>query len=390
MEIHGKPRPRRWSREYLLKGFVVAKREPFDVKSPEAQALRDEIVHGTFVKEGTLVAFPLCFPGCSVPIVADESHITALDVAGNWMVYGGTSGRAVHVFVGMFHGATGMVFDLGTVAGATQCAAVCCGSKRFVAFVNGPGGGQAVAGALQGLPFDLLQEWGFSRQPLEGLGHVVEGERIVHAVRTPGRDLIVGATERHLFTMSPDHGKPQVIGEVPGAGRLAVGARGSVLGLDEGNTLWRYNPRSGRLTRKAVALPQGAWGKASPLWARDPATGRLYTADDAGNLYAFSEGRGFGEKLGTTPYAPVGPMAVTPDGRVFGVCGEGIGRLFCYNPAKGDLSDVGCAVSVIERRRYGYVFGDAAVGRDGQVYFGEDDELGHLWIYFPRILPRRD
>jgi hypothetical protein len=24
-------------------------------------------------------------------------------------------------------------------------------------------------------------------------------------------------------------------------------------------------------------------------------------------------------------------------------------------------------------------------GRDGEIYFGEDDNLDHLWIYFPRI-----
>ena len=42
---------------------------------------------------------------------------------------------------------------------------------------------------------------------------------------------------------------------------------------------------------------------------------------------------------------------------------------------------------VLERRRYGYVFGDAATGRDGQIIFGEDDDLGHLWLYFPSIRP---
>ncbi|HUT35277.1 MAG TPA: hypothetical protein VNE39_17440 [Planctomycetota bacterium] len=374
----------------------MGKRQPFDLKSPEAQALRDEIVHGTFVKEGTLVAFPLCFPGCSVPVVADESHVTALDVGPNWMVYGGTSGRAAHLFVGMFHGATGMVLDLGVVKDATHCATICCGTKRFVAFVNGPGGGRAVARALQGLPFDLLQEWGFGRQPLEDLGPVVQGERVLHAVRTPGRDRIVGVTERHLFTMGADAGKPEVVGEVPGAARLAVGSKGSVFGLDEGHTLWRYSPASARLKRRAVRLPEGPWGTshrqdacATVMWARDPASGRLYTADDEGHLYSFVEGRGFGERLGKTRFAPVGPMAATADGRIYGPCGEGIARFFCYNPATGDLSDLGCAVSVIERRRYGYVFGDAATGRDGQLYFGEDDDLGHLWIYFPRILPRK-
>ncbi len=365
------------------------KRQPFDVQSPEAQALRDEIVHGTFVKEGTLVAFPLCFPGCSVPIVADESHITALDVAPNWMVYGGTSGRAAHIFVGMFHGATGMVFDLGVVKGATSCAALCCGAKRFIAFVNGPSGGRVIARGLQGLPFDLLQEWGFGRQPLEDLGQAVTGEQVLHAVRTPARDRIVGVTERHLFTMSPDEGKAEVVGEVPGRARLAVGSKGNVFGLDEGGTLWRYDPQGRKLNRRAVRLPEGPWGTGTLMWARDAGSGRLYTADDAGNLYSFLEGRGFSGPLGTTRFAPVGPMAVTADGRLYGPCGDGIARFFCYNPATKELSDLGCAVSVIERRRYGYVFGDAAVGRDGQLYFGEDDDLGHLWLYFPRILPRK-
>ena len=54
----------------------------------------------------------------------------------------------------------------------------------------------------------------------------------------------------------------------------------------------------------------------------------------------------------------------------------------------GELSTLGVAVSVLERRRYGYSFGDAAVGRDGQIFFGEDDDLGHLWMYFPKIQPR--
>lgn len=59
------------------------KKQKYDMTSPEAKALSDEIVHGTFMKEGTMVAFPACFPGASVPIPADESRITALAVADN-------------------------------------------------------------------------------------------------------------------------------------------------------------------------------------------------------------------------------------------------------------------------------------------------------------------
>lgn len=78
-------------------------------------------------------------------------------------------------------------------------------------------------------------------------------------------------------------------------------------------------------------------------------------------------------------------MAVTRDGRVFGFCGDGISRMFCYDPRHEKVVDLGVAFSVIERRRYGYTFGDAVMGRDGQIFFGEDDDLGHLWLYFPSI-----
>ena len=37
----------------------------------------------------------------------------------------------------------------------------------------------------------------------------------------------------------------------------------------------------------------------------------------------------------------------------------------------------------------GYVFGDAVTGCDGQIIFGENDSLGHLWLYFPKIKATR-
>ena len=52
------------------------------------------------------------------------------------------------------------------------------------------------------------------------------------------------------------------------------------------------------------------------------------------------------------------------------------------------MSKLGVAVSVIEQRRYGYQFGAAIAGRDGEIVFGEDDNSGHLWIYFPKVLRR--
>ncbi len=363
----------------------VAKQK-YDMNSPEAKALIDEIVHGTFMKEGTMVAFPTCFPGASTPIPADESRITALGIAQDGFVYGGTSGRATHLFTAVFHGVTGVVFDRGIVEGANHCAAVCCCKNQFVAAVNGPDGGRLVGSALQTLPFDLIQEWGFHRPSFRELAAVSHGP-IIHAVADPAQCTVVGITPDALFTLDPEAGKLQIAGAVPGRGRIAVGAGGTILGQDGSEHLWRYDASSGKLQRKAVLLPAGEWDGLPLAWAGDSHTGLLYTVDSRGTLFALDEQRGFSPPLCRTPLVPVGPMAVTHDGRVFGFCGADMARMFCYNPRHGQVTDLGVAVSVLERRRYGYVFGDAVTGRDGQIVFGEDDDLGHLWLYFPSIQP---
>jgi hypothetical protein len=356
----------------------------FDPNSPEIQALRREIRLGTFIREGVMVAFPTCFPGVTVPIVHDESRITALDVTPDGIIYGGTSGRQAHLFAANFHGLTGIVFDIGAPAGATRCAAICFGSSRSVAFVNGPRGGRAVSARPVSLFQDFIQEWGLTRPTLDDLGECVPGEPVTHAVPDASRRMAVGVTPGHLFTVDLESLKIQVVGEVPAGGRIAVGSDGGIFGRDGQGHLWRFDPKTRAIRRRAVPLPAGAWGH--PLvWARDGRNGLLYTADSGGNLFSFDEGRGFSDPLGRAPLAPVGPIAVTLDGRVFGFCGLEIAKMFCFDPGRREVSNLGVAASVLERRRYGYVFGDAVTGRDGEIIFGEDDDGGHLWLYFPRI-----
>lgn len=361
----------------------MTKRKLYDRNQPGAKALADSIVHGAATTEGTMVAFPACFPNVTEAVRADESRITAMDVTPDGIVYAGTSGHASHLLVGMFHGITGMVFDLGVAPGATACTAVCCGVKKFVAAVNGSSGAQLVARELQPLPFDLIQEWhmwrrDFTCTPVAG--------RILHAVTDAERALVIGVTETSLFSYGIETGTLRTVGDVSGSGRIARTPNGNVVGRDGAAHLWRYDPRADALTRKAVALPAGDWSQPQLQWARDDASASLYLADARGTLYRFDDKSGFSTPLATIPLTPIGAMAVTPDGRLFASAGDGIARLFCYAPSKQSVTDLGVAVSVMERRRYGYCFGDAVVGRDGEIIFGENDDLGHLWLYFPRIV----
>ena len=363
------------------------RRRIIDYNSPAVQDEVNNITHGTFVKQGTMIAFPTGFPGASIPILADESHITALDTSRQNFVYGGTSGKRAHIFVGMFHGVTGMILDMHTAEGATECTAVCCGKINLLACVNGPnGGGRILTSHLEPWPYDLIQEWGFQRHPFDDLGEAASGEPIVHAVADSSRDHAVGVTTHHLFTVDFANPKIQAVEEVSGCGRLALGSKGGVFGSDGAGHLWRFDVQAGKLQREAVKLPEGGWSKAPQVWARVPNTGLLYTVDDDGRLFSFDEQRGFSASLGKTMFTPVTCMAATFDGRVFGSCGDGIAKMFCYDPRRPqEVTDLGVAVSLFERRRYGYLFGAAVTGRDGEIVFGEDDDGGHLWLYFPRI-----
>ena len=353
----------------------------FDPDSPEIKAYEHELAH-QFVREGTMVAFPTCLPGMTTAIVHDECRITALDINAEGQIYGGTSGRRAHLFAARFHDLTGVVLDVGVVPEGTSSVAVCCGKSRAVAFVNGARGGRAIVIPQIDLAQDWIQEWGLDPSLLQDLGECFAGEPVVHAICDASRSTVVGITTRHLFTMEVEAGKATVIGEVPGRGHLAMSNSG-VFGQDDGARLWHFDPASGKIRRAAVELPQGEWSGAL-RWARGGEAGQLLTADGSGQLFAF-DGKGTFHLLGKAHLTPVGPMAMTFDGRLFGFCGSGIANLFCCDTVSGSVSNLGVAASVFEKRRYGYEFGDALTGPDGEIVFGEDDNDGHLWLYFPKV-----
>ena len=329
-----------------------------------------------------MVAFPTCLPGMSTKITHDECRITALDIDADAQIYGGTSGRQAHLFAARFHDLTGVVLDAGAVPDSANSVAVCCGTSRAIAFVNGARGGRAIAFPKIDLAQDWIQEWGLSPPVLEDLGECVAGEPLVHAVCDSSRNNVIGVTTGHLFTMDIGSGKVTVIGEVKGRGRLGMSSSG-VFGQDDGARLWHFDLASGKIRRAAVNLPDGEWNSGL-RWARGGDPGQLLTADNTGRLFSLDESHGF-RSLGRAHLAPVGPMAITPDGRLFGFCGTEIANLFCCETTSGSVSNLGVAASVLQTRRYGYQFGDAVVGSQGEVVFGENDNDGHLWLYFPKI-----
>jgi hypothetical protein len=403
----------------------------FDPNSPEIREYWNDVSH-QFVREGTMVAFPTCLPGVTMPIPLDESRITAIDINTDGHVYGGTScsgkaGAKVHVFASAFHGLTGVVLDVAAAddafTGATECVAVCCCEVRkwrdeeseeqrkaarawpgAIAFVNGGRGGHAIFVPHVDLAQDWIQEWGMEPQYARDLGECVAGEPVVHAVAWPAGAAAIGVTTRHVFIVDAASGKISVVGEAPGRGRIVLGDR-AVFGLDDGGKLWSYDLAEHKLKRGAVNLPDGDWSNGTAVrWAQDRRTRSMAVADPSGRLFLFKEGgAGQFKQVGQTHLAPVYAMAFALDGRIFGGCGDEIGNLFVCIPGAGaspttvappvgvsptsaPARNLGVAASVLQQRRYMYQYGDAVTGRDGEIIFAENDNGGHVWLYFPKIL----
>jgi hypothetical protein len=343
--------------------------------------------HGPFVKEGLMAAFPLCFPGVTDPIPLEESRITVLTQEPSGLLYGGTGGKGVHLFAACFKGVTGAVWDLGLVDGASECTGIACGKERLIAGVNGPCGSRIISRKVESVPdYDLLQEWSFIRRPYEELTWSLTSERILDLVRSAHTPVAVGISEHHIFDVQIDQGRCEVIADMDCAPRLMVGSDGVVYGVNvEEQTLWLFDPTSRRLIRNAVKLAPGALGQGPLVRSQAVQNDIFYMANPEGRLFSFIPGQEIQDLGVKTPLTPVRCLAAIPDGRVYGFCGEEIEHLFMFKPKSGVIIDLGVAVSVIERRRYGYQFAAAVVNQDGHIFFGEADNLGHLWIYFPSL-----
>jgi len=344
-----------------------------------------------FVKEGQLVAMQLCFPGVTTPIVPEESKITALNVTSDGVVYGGTSGRKVHIFVAMIHADTGVVVDLGVIEKANYCTAVLCESKRLFVCVNSSQCGRIIAHSHQAPwnPNGCIQEWSFSRDPFDVISEPVPGEEIIHAVNITSGKILVGITPEHLFSLHLKSLKVKIHAEINSVSsssqRIVAGMDGMIYGVDSSGSIWRFDPLSEKLKISVAHIPS-AYGNDGFIWAKDMVSGMFYVVSATdGVLFSYNSTTGNVSELGRPPFTPVSCIAVTHDGRLFGICGKEIQRLFSYSPHTGKVVDLGIPVSVIANRRYGYEFADAVVGKNGEIYFGECDRGGHLWVYFPSI-----
>jgi hypothetical protein len=388
-----------------------------DRKWPErARGLGMHLLHQGYVTEGQMVALSLGFPGMCMPIPADEAYVTALGIDRRKVVYGGTGGRSAHLIAAMTFGLTGVVIDMGVLQEDARVTSVmpAVDGRVFATTAPGaplpvfepPGWPPAGEGALyahdaERLPADLIHEWSISKTPAEKLCVPLQDEGIACAVLTRdmmGAELILGIGERTgtLFTYHVETKETQLHGPVDEHGlfskALIRGRDDTVYGTGALGALWRFGPFTHGLDKLDLRIPSvasRAVRNQAESFALDRRSGLIYgggTAD--GVLFVFDPKAGTVRSLGKPNcYRGVRGLAVTNDGRLFGMAGRrgDIAHLFCYEPQTHEVKDLGMVASVLESRRFGYEFSSSAVSPDGHIYFGELDRGGHVWLYCPAI-----
>ena len=357
-----------------------------------------------FVREGILVAVPLCFPSQSQPPPAGETAINVLSVGPGEFIIAGTTGRCAHVLAARIHGQTGVVRDAAVIPDAVTIAAVVGQTDEpkhstvdLFAIGSGPNG-SALWKANGRMGNMMIQEWGpvytADAEKLCDLGK----DPVIHAVLNPGSNHLVGINEAgevlEINMHEPSwHVIDRINSPMSQRGRLICDATGRVWGTTGDGRLWHADD-SQNLEVTDIQVPfEGKSHLPAVNWALDSTSGILYGGvEQTGMLFTFSPGNGSIEELGRPSHlAGIGALTVGHDGRLFGAAGTelDVGHLFAFDPNQRALTNLGVAASVLSVRQYGYHFRCAATGEGGEIYFGQHERVNHLWIYFPPIRKRK-
>ncbi len=375
---------------------VPLNRDPRCQGSPLLQRLLLARWEGV-VDEGYVAAKELGIPGSGRPIPPGECAITSLAMGEGW-VFGATSGRQSHVFAYCPQPANETVLHLAAPAGCTAI-------RNALAWLPGHGlfagtdCGQILHIGAPHLIGSMLQEWRPVPPKVETLAVPVEGEGVACLIGDAARGRLYGLSDATgtLFSVDAASGEVEQRGAVDELRRfsphLLLGPDGMVYACGTYGRLVRLHPEVGSIEETGIELPcMAGRGQYSRLgaWALDERTGLIYAGDEADGLLSVLDVRtGEARALGKPTTQPhVRALAAGADGRIYGVAGarDSIGHLFRYNPAAGEMRDLGVMAAGSERRWYGYEIDCAVAGADGRVYFGESDRISHLFVYFPPAL----
>ena len=346
----------------------------------------DSINLSAYVRKGTFAARPLHWQGITQVFMADECLIRCLDISDEGTIYGGTGNKAAHAFQCKSQGALGFIREIGGSVENGVCAAICCHKEKIVAFINDDIGVRVMLYNYD-LPFgaDPIQEYHNFDFTTKDLGYIFKSMVCRDAVRDNTREHIIAIAGDNLFSLDVSTGKTQIIDTIPTTNKIVVDANNNAYGLDTDRSLWKYSFQEKSITRNAIKLPAGMWEGENVCFCKGK---HFYISNSDGEVYSIKDDKA--SLLFQTHQAPITTMSITPDRRIFGFCGNDMQNMFVFDLNNRCYENLGVAVSTLERIRYGYEFSASVTGNNGEIFFAECDNNGHLWQYMPWLLSKED
>jgi len=380
-------------------------RPPSTAKPDEKEAMlgwaMSEYDRSAYVREGRIVMRHLGWKGVVKPIPPGESAVTSLEVDPTGRIVGATSGARSHLFIydpDVDRVVDLCTFDEGSVA---KNSVVVCRDGTVLAATRKQAGGRG-PGKLVSFRTDYQETltWQPSRPVLESLDLPKRDEGVACLTYDEARNTVYGITSTTgtFFTMDVETRSSKLIGPVDELGEfsdcLVVGCDGLVYGGKRWGGLFEFDPSKGTIRQLDLAIPSLAgrqlYNKVDAL-ALDRSSGKIYgggTAD--GVLFSFDPVTRQVISLGKPTSQPrTRAIAVERDRRVYGISGRagGVAHLFRYDPTSGDLRDLGIPLAHSDQEWHGYEFDCMTIGSSGEIYMGESDRIGHLFIYYPAVGP---
>jgi len=329
------------------------------------------------VREGTLKILPL-------PIPPEECGITSLVVDKTGRVFGSTAGRRCHLFLWDPKEKKHIV-KIGTID--TAC------TKSSLAIVSD---GSILLGIKPTSGESPLYRYvpGYSSNHLEKLAVPVRGEGIAVLAADSDASCVYGLSSItgtffyfdnktnyvKVFEPLDEH---NLFSEV-----LVVTPDGDVYGGCRWTEIFRYDHINEQIQRTIIVAPSLAGRKMYnriSMLIFNQKDGYIYggTSSD-GLLFRFSPNLKEVISLGKPLAVPsIRCCVVTPNGDLYGIGGKEMCHLFRYLPDKCDMRDMGILSVASPRHWDGYEFDAAVTGLEGEIYFGENDRISHLFIYYP-------
>ncbi|MCL5986032.1 MAG: hypothetical protein M1371_05620 [Actinobacteria bacterium] len=348
-----------------------------------------------FVSDGHVSLRALGKRSLSKPIVPGECAITSLVRGMDGRIFGATSGRRSHLFVYDPSPEADCVIDLGIIRENSSV------WHSLVAYRDG----RIFGGTLdeEGILFsyvpdnDFVNEFGYNKGNIETLETPVEKEGIVGLTVDLSRDCLYGLSNRSgtLFRYDITLRKIEKIGEIDSSNKfsfaITIDNDGKVYFAGNMNALLYFDPMKESIIKTGINIPTAKgveeYSYIDSL-AFDATRQMLYAGTREGFLSSINIRNFSSYPLGKpTTQLRTKVLSIGNDGRVYGISGDvgGMGHLFCYDPDKGTLRDLGILYAMVERQWHGYEFESVTTGKYGEIYLGESDRISNLFIYFPAI-----